>query len=136
MSFDRRVDLLGVVGSVGSGRRQRALDLPEQGRNASRIAGFVAAKVTGNDISRVRIDDKVELAPSTVLRRFAHVPAMDFDAGTVHEDVNRSVMAGLVEHYLPESPGASREGCVVWNLQGQSLDLDKRLQAALGLSPR
>lgn len=136
MSFDRRVDLLGVVGSVGSGRRQRALDLLDQGRNASRIAGFSAAKVTGNDVSRVRIDDKVEFAPGTVLGRFAQVSAVHFDARTVYEDVNRSVTAGLVEHYLPQSPSASREGCVVWDLQRQAVDLDQRLKASLGLSPR
>ena len=64
---------------------------------------------------------------------------MNPDAGTVHEDVNRSVMAGLVERDLAESPeslGTSREGCVVRNIQGHSVYLYQRLQAALGLSPR
>ena len=55
------------------------------------------------DITSIRIDDKVELAPSAVLGRLAHVPAMNLDAGTVHEDVNRSVMAGPVERDLAES---------------------------------
>ena len=127
MSFDRRVDLLCDVSSVGSGRRQRALDLLEQGRNASRISGFVAAKVAGNDISRVRIDDKMELTPGTVLGRLAHVPAVNLDASAIHENVNRSDMAGVVERYLFESLGTSREGCVVRNLQRQSVDLDQRL---------
>ena len=102
----------------------------------SRIASLAASQITGGDITSIRIDDKVELAPSAVLGRLAHVPAMNLDAGTVHEDVNRSVMAGPVERDLAESLGTSREGCLVRNLQCQSVYLYQRQQAALGLSPR
>jgi len=134
--FYRSVDSLGVVGRVCRDQRQRTLDLREQRGYTSRIASFAASQITGDDITSIRIDDQVELAPSAVLGRLAHVPAMNLDAGTVHEDVNRSVMAGLMESDLAESLGTSRERCVVRNLQGQAVDLDQRLQAAFRLSPR
>ena len=132
----RSVDSLGVVGRVCRDPCQRALDLLEHRGYTSRIASLAASQITGGDITSIRIDDKVELAPSAVLGRLAHVPAMNLDAGTIHEDVNRSVMAGPVERDLAESLGTSREGCLVRNLQWQSVYLYQRLQAALGLSPR
>ena len=102
--------LLGVAADrtvPGPGR-----DLLEQRGYTSRIASLAASQITGGDITSIRIDDKVELAPSAVLGRLAHVPAMNLDAGTVHEDVTRSVMAGPVERDLAESLGTSREGCL------------------------
>ena len=87
------------------------LSMPKRGpmrrRNTRRIAISVAALITGNHIARVRIDDKVELTPGAVLGRFAQVSAVHLDAGAVHEDMNRPVMAGLVERYLPQLPGAA-----------------------------
>jgi hypothetical protein len=114
--FYRLVDSLGVVGRVCRGRCQRPFDLLEQCAYTSRIASFAASQITGDDIPSIRIDGKVELAPSAVLRRLAHVPAMDFDARTVDEDVNRSAMPGLVEGDLAESLGPARERRVVRNL--------------------
>ena len=116
VSLYRSVDSLGVVGRVCRDPCQRALDLLEQRGYTSRIASLAASQITGGDITSIRIDDKVELAPSAVLGRLAHVPAMNLDAGTVHEDVNRLVMAGPVERDLAESLGTSREGCLVRNL--------------------
>ena len=136
VSLYRSVDSLGVIGRVCRDPCQLALDLLEQRGYTSRIASVAASQITGGDITSIRIDDKVELAPRAVLGRLAHVPAMNPDAGTVHEDVNRSVMAGRVERDLAESLGTSREGGVVRNIQGQSVYLYQRLQAALGLSPR
>ena len=121
VSLYRSVDALGLIGRVGRDPCQRALDLLEQRGYTSRIASVAAAQITGGDITSLRIDDKVELAPRAVLGRRAHVPAMNPDAGTVHEDVNRSVMAGRVERDLAESRGTSREGGGVRNLQGQAV---------------
>ena len=121
VSLYRCVDALGVIGRVCRDPGQRALDLREQRGYTSRIASVAASQITGDDITSMRIDDKVELAPRAVLGRRAHVPAMNPDAGTVHEDVNRSVMAGRVERDLAESLGTSREGRVVRNLQGHSV---------------
>ena len=113
VSLYRRVDSLGVIGRVCRDPCQRALDLREQRGYTSRIASVAAAQITGGDITRLRIHDKVELAPRAVRGRRAQVPAMNPDAGTVHEDVHRSVLAGRVERDRAESLGPAREGALV-----------------------
>ena len=115
---------------------RKIVDLFEKRRNTSCIAGSVAIKITGNDITSVRVNDKVKFAPGPVLGWFAHVAAVNLDAGTVHQDVNRAVIPRFVESDLAKLSASSRECCVVRNLQRQSVDINQRLQAALRLSPR
>ena len=79
VSLYRRVDVLGVIGRVCRDPCQRALDLREHRGYPSRIASVAAAQITGGDITRLRIHDKVELAPRAVRGRRAQVPAMNPD---------------------------------------------------------
>ena len=83
------VGALGIVGTVCRDGGHSIVDLPEQGGNPSAIMRSTTGEIRGDDLTRARVDRKVQLPPGPVFRRLPQMADMNPEAGAVDEQVDR-----------------------------------------------
>ena len=112
------------------------IDLPEQDGNPSAIMRSTTGQIRGNDLASVRVNRKVQLPPSPVLRWLPQIADVNSEAGAVDEQVDRPMARNRTKRKLTERLESSGQGRVVRNGELHLKHDCQGTQEAFGLSER
>ena len=100
---DLTVDIVPIVGSITSKRRNRARNLLKQGTDPRAVIDIVVGQLGGDDLSSIGVHSDMELSPGPprpcgVLLKQPLTGTAELEAGAVDQQVDRFAARSRLRH--------------------------------------